>query len=104
MTNGTDKAVLDALQALNEGVRALGEDMRLVRGQIGEMHEDLRDVRLETVKHGMQIDHVDEKLEMLRESIMTALGFTTQVSVQQKKMAKQLSELVERIERLEKSK
>ncbi len=104
MADETDKAVLQALTSIDKRLQGLEESVRLLRGQSAEMHEDVRDVRLETVKQGMQIGYLDEKLDMLRESTMTALGFTTQVSVQAKKLAKQLTELSERVERLEKSK
>lgn len=121
MTSETDQLVLEALRGLRDefqGVRAqvtnlqatvgsvaqVRDEIDQVRSLLVSVREDVRGVLLATVKNVMAIEHLDERVEMLRESTMTGLGFATQVNLQQKKLAKQLTELSARVERLENSK
>jgi archaellum component FlaC len=93
--------LIEEIHALREETR---EALRVVKVEVEEVRDDVKDVRLATVKNGLSIEHLDERVEMLRESTMTSLGFSAQVNLQQKKLAKQLTELSARVERLEKSK
>ncbi|MDB5595956.1 MAG: hypothetical protein JWM36_2917 [Hyphomicrobiales bacterium] len=97
MANEPENLVLELLRGMREEMRDMREGVRELRG-------DIREIRVVLDKHGMQLEYLDEHLEMLRESTMTTLGFATNTGLQQKKLAKQLGELAERVERLEKSK
>ena len=92
-----DNLVLELLRGMRADVQAMREDLHDIRS-------DIRGMKLVQDKHTMQFEYLDEKVEMLRESTMTALGFATNVGVQQRKMAKQYADLADRIEKLEKSK
>ena len=93
--------LIGEIHALRDETR---EALRVVKVEVEEVRDDVKDVRLATVKNGLAIEHLDERIDMLRESTMTGLGFATQVNLQQKKLAKQLTELSARVERLENSK
>ena len=107
MTSETDQLGLEALRGLRDefqGVRAqvtnlqatvgsvaqVRDEIDQVRSLLVSVREDVRGVLLATVKNVMAIEHLDERVEMLRESTMTGLGFATQVNLQQKKLAKHL--------------
>ena len=92
------------MQGVREDVRNVREDIHEIRGDIHEIRTDIRGLKLNQDKHTMQLEYLDEKVEMLRESTMVALGFSTDVGVRQKKIAKQYADLAERVEKLEKSK
>jgi len=93
--------LIEEIHGLRDETR---EALRVVKVEVEEVLVDVKDIRLATVKNVMAIEHLDERVEMLRESTMTGLGFATQVNLQQKKLAKQLTELSARVERLENSK
>ncbi len=96
-----DNLVLELLRGMREDIRSVREELK---DGLREVRSDIRGIKLVQDKHTMQLEYLDEKVEMLRESTMVALGFATNVGVQQKKMAKQYADLAERVEKLEKSK
>ena len=87
-----------------ELLRSMRDEMRAMRTDISDIRVDIRGIKVVQDKHSLQLDYLDEKVDMLRESTMTALGFANHVDLQQKKMGKQLAALSERVEKLEKSK
>jgi len=87
-----------------ELLRGMRDEMRAMRTDISDIRVDIRGIKVVQDKHSLQLDYLDEKVDMLRESTMTALGFANHVDLQQKKMGKQLAALTERVEKLEKSK
>ena len=87
-----------------ELLRSMRDEMRAMRTDISDIRVDIRGIKVGQDKHSLQLDYLDEKVDMLRESTMTALGFANHVDLQQKKMGKQLAALTERVEKLEKSK
>jgi phage shock protein A len=80
------------------------ELLRNMRQEFHDVHEDIRDIKKGQDVLALNVAGLDERLEMLRESTMTALGFATDTGVRQKKLEKQVSELAKRVEQLEKSK
>lgn len=96
-----DNLVLELLRGMREEIRDLRE---IVRVGFKEVRTDIRGLKVVQDSHTLQVGYLDEKVDMLRESTMTALGFANHVDLQQKKMGKQLAALSERVEKLEKSK
>jgi hypothetical protein len=96
-----DNLVLELLRGMREDIRGVREELK---EGLREVRADLRGLKLNQDKQTMQLEYLDEKVEMLRESTMVALGFSTDVGVRQKKMAKQVADLAERVEKLEKAK
>ena len=87
-----------------ELLRGMRDEMRVIRTDIGDIRADIRGMKVVQDTHSLQLNYLDEKVDLLRESTMTALGFANHVDLQQKKMGKQLAALSERVEKLEKSK
>lgn len=96
-----DNLVLELLRGMREEIRDMRETMRV---GFKEVRTDIRGLKVVQDSHTLQVGYLDEKVDMLRESTMTALGFANHVDLQQKKMGKQLAALSERVEKLEKSK
>ncbi|MBU3887848.1 hypothetical protein FM996_16435 [Methylosinus sporium] len=75
-----------------------------IRGVRDEQKEDIRGLRSVVDSILLRLDYFEERVEMLRESTMTALGFAVDASERKKKIETQIAELRERVERLEKAK
>jgi hypothetical protein len=84
-----------------ELLREMRADVRTVRD---EQKEDIRGVRNAIDSILLRLDYFEERVEMLRESTMTALGFAVDASERKKKIETQIADLRERVERLEKAK
>lgn len=84
-----------------ELLREMRADIRSVRD---EQKEDIRGLRSVVDSILLRLDYFEERVEMLRESTMTALGFAVDASERKKKIETQIAELRERVERLEKAK
>jgi uncharacterized protein (UPF0335 family) len=99
-----DNLVLELLRGMRAEMHGMRDEMRAVREDIRDIRTDIRGMKVVQDSHTLQFGYLDEKVDMLRESTMTALGFANHVDLQQKKMGKQLAALSERVEKLEKSK
>lgn len=84
-----------------ELLREMRADMKDLRNAL---HDDVHGLRVVLDNHTLKLDFLEECVEMLRESTMTALGFAVDASERKKKIETQLAELRERVERLEKAK
>ncbi len=98
-----------------EVVHADSHDMRAeiheIRGEMNEMREDIRAVQADTKEvrrvvadHSLRFDFLDERVEMLREGTLTAIGFAANASQSQKKLQEQIADLTKRVEKLERVK
>ncbi len=80
------------------------ELLRNMREEFRMVHEDVRALKKGQDLLALNVDGLDERLEMLRESTMTSLGFAADTGARQKKLEKQVVELAKRVEQLESAK
>ncbi len=99
---------LDVVHADSHDLRA---DIHEIRGEMNEMREDIRAVQADTKEvrrvvadHSLRFDFLDERVEMLREGTLTAIGFAANASQSQKKLQEQIADLTKRVEKLERVK
>ena len=76
----------------------------MVEVMLQGIQRDIRDLGRILDRHTLQHDFLSERVEDLRESTMTGLGFATNANLHAKKVEKQLVELTKRVEQLEKAK
>jgi chromosome segregation ATPase len=88
-----------------EVVHADSHDMRgeihQMRGDIRDLQADSKEVRKVVGSHSQRFDFLDERVEMLREGTLTAIGFAANASESNKKVREQISDLTTRVEKLE---
>ncbi|HLH49099.1 MAG TPA: hypothetical protein VKV96_07150 [Roseiarcus sp.] len=84
------------------------EHLRVIRAEVkefrGEMTNELREVRAILGEHTRRFDFLEERVEMLREGTMTAIGFAASTGEYTKKLEKQIADLTKRVEKLEQAK
>ncbi|MEA2861721.1 MAG: hypothetical protein QOC72_3760, partial [Methylobacteriaceae bacterium] len=49
----------------------------------------------------LRFDFLEERVEMLREGTLTAIGFAASANEQHKKLAEQIADLAKRVQKLE---
>jgi len=84
-------------------LRNLRSDIKDVRTAMSRSDEVLHEVRRTVTSHNLRFDALDERVEMLREGTLTAIGFAANASQSQKKLQEQIAELTRRVEKLEKA-
>ena len=85
----------------------LGEmraDIKDVRKDMSRIDETLRAVRLTVAGHDLRFDALDEKIEMIREGTVSAIGFAANASRAHVDLHKQIADLTRRVEKLERTK
>jgi uncharacterized coiled-coil DUF342 family protein len=82
-------------------LRDLRGDMRSMDGKIDNLRGDIREVRSVLDSHTLRFDFIEERVEMLREGALTAIGFAASANEQNKKLAQQIADLAKRVEKLE---
>jgi hypothetical protein len=82
-------------------LREMRADMRATDGKIDSLGGDLREVRTVLDSHTLRFDFLEERVEMLREGTLTAIGFAASASEQNRKLAQQIADLAKRVEKLE---
>ena len=97
MADDPENLVLRHLQGIRESLDAQGK----VLDQHGKV---LDSIARESVQHSMHLESLEERFEMLREGTMSAIGFAAHADRQYKGLKDQVSDLVRRVEKLEKSK
>ena len=75
--------------------------LRDIRADVKEMRGDVHEIRTVLDSHTLRFDYLQERVEMLREGTLTAIGFAASSSEQNKKLAQQLADLTKRVEKLE---
>ena len=83
--------------------RALRSDFKDVRADIARVDEVLHEVRRVVTSHNFRFDALDERVEMLREGALTAIGFAANAAQSQKKLQGQIADLTRRVENSEKA-
>ena len=61
----------------------------------------LKDVRLTVAGHDLRFDALDERVEMIREGTVSAIGFAAHASRAHVDLRKQIADLARRVENLE---
>ena len=84
-------------------LRNLRSDIKDLRTAMSRSEEVLHEVRLTVTSHNFRFDALDERVEMLREGTLTAIGFAANASQSQKKLQEQIADLSQRVEKLEKA-
>jgi len=84
-------------------LRNLRSDIKDVRTAMSRSDEVLHEVHRTVTSHNLRFDALDERVEMLREGTLTAIGFAANASQSQKKLQEQIAELTRRVEKLEKA-
>ena len=94
MANEPENLVLEHLRIIRADIRDLRTEMT------GEFH----DVRRTLGEHTRRFDYLEERVEMLREGTLTAIGFAASAGERQKKLEKQIADLTKRVEKSEPAK
>jgi len=77
--------------------------LREMRAEMAHIDETLHAVRLNVAGHDLRFDALDEKIEMIREGTVSAIGFAANASRAHVDLHKQIADLVRRVEKLEKA-
>jgi hypothetical protein len=83
--------------------RVLRSDFKDVRADIARVDEVLHEVRRVVTSHNFRFDALDERVEMLREGALTAIGFAANAARSQRKLPEQIADPTKRVKRLEKA-
>lgn len=94
MAEEPDNLVLQMLRA----IRAK-QDEHTARFE--EMETVLKEVRLTVASHDLRFDALEERVELIREGTVTAIGYAAQASRGHVELRQQLADLTRRVERLE---
>ena len=75
--------------------------LREIRADVKEMRGDVHEIKGVLESHTLRFDFLEERVEMLREGTLTAIGFAASANEQNKKLAQQIADLTKRVEKLE---
>ena len=75
--------------------------LREIRDDVKEMRGDVHEIKGVLESHTLRFDFLEERVEMLREGTLTAIGFAASANEQNKKLAQQIADLTKRVEKLE---
>ena len=85
MAKEPENLVLEHLRLIRADVKELRGEMR---GELDSVRTDLRDIRKVQDDHTLRFDYLEERVEMLREGTLTAIGFAASAGESQKKLEK----------------
>ena len=97
MTKEPENLVLSLL-------REMRGDIKDVRDIISHIDETLHAVRLTVAGHDLRFDALDEKIDMIREGTVSAIGFAANASRAHVDLHKQIADLARRVQKLEEAK
>jgi hypothetical protein len=104
MSKEPENLVLELLRGMRGDIGGLRDGLGEVRDGLRDVREDIRGLRRVQDNHTLRFDFLEERVEMLRESTMTALGFAVDATERKKKIESRIADLTERVEKLEKTK
>jgi hypothetical protein len=111
MTREPENPTLELLRGIGSDFSGLRDGLTDVRAGLSEIREEVRDVRedirgLRRVQdsHSVRFEYLEEVVGTLRDSTMMAMGHSLDAVGRKKKMETRLTELAERVEKLEKAK
>jgi phage shock protein A len=82
-------------------LRDIRADVASLRTEVKDMRGDVREIRTVLDSHTLRFDFLEERVEMLREGTLTAIGFAASANEQNRKLAQQIADLTKRVEKLE---
>jgi hypothetical protein len=91
MADEPDNLVLQMLRAMRAENSARFDAIEAV----------LKDVRLNVAGHDLRFDALDERVELIREGTVSAIGFAANASRAHVDLRKQITDLARRVEKLE---
>ena len=72
-----------------------------MRADMSRIEATLKDVRLTVTSHDLRFDALDEKIDLIREGTVSAIGFAANASRAHIDLKKQIADLTRRVEKLE---
>jgi hypothetical protein len=72
-----------------------------LRTEVKDMRGDVHEIRTVLDSHTLRFDFREERVEMLREGTLTAIGFAASANEQNRKLAQQIADRTKRVEKLE---
>jgi hypothetical protein len=78
--------------------------LREMRAEIAHIDETLHAVRLTVAGHDRRFDALDQKIDMIREGTVSAIGFAANASRAHVDLHKQIADLTRRVTKLEAAK
>jgi hypothetical protein len=85
-------------------LREMRADIKDVRKNLSRIDETLHAVRLTVAGHDLRFDALDEKIDMIREGTVSAIGFAANASRAHVDLHKQIADLARRVDKLEAAK
>jgi phage shock protein A len=82
-------------------LRDIRADVASLRTEVKDMRGDVHEIRTVLDSHTLRFDFLEERVEMLREGTLTAIGFAASANEQNRKLAQQIADLTKRVEKLE---
>jgi uncharacterized protein (DUF3084 family) len=82
-------------------LRDIRADVASLRTEVKDMRGDVHEIRTVLDSHTLRFDFLAERVEMLREGTLTAIGFAAPANEQNRKLAQQIADLTKRVEKLE---
>ncbi len=84
-------------------LRDMRADIKDVRKDMSRIDQTLREVRLTLVGHDLRFDALDEKIEMIREGTVSAMGLAATAGRAHVDLRKQMAGPARRVEKLERT-
>ena len=94
MAKGPDNLVLTVLREMRADVKT----------EFARLDETLHDVRRHVASLDLRVEALDEKVEMIREGTVSAIGYAANASRADVDLHKQIADLTRRVEKLEHAK
>jgi phage shock protein A len=82
-------------------LRDIRADVASLHTEVKDMRGDVHEIRTVLDSHTLRFDFLEERVEMLREGTLTAIGFAASANEQNRKLAQQIADLTKRVEKLE---
>ena len=82
-------------------LRDIRADVASLRTEAKDMRGDVHEIRTVLDSHTLRFDFLEERVEMLREGTLTAIGFAASANEQNRKVAQQIADPTKRVEKLE---
>jgi len=98
------KSIRSELEVVHADSHDTRGEIHQMRGDIRDLQADSKEVRKVVGSHSQRFDFLDERVEMLREGTLTAIGFAANASESNRKLKEQIADLTKRVEKLERGK
>ena len=85
-------------------LREMRTDIKDVRGDISRLDATLHEVRRDVASLDLRFDALEEKVDIIREGTVSAIGFAANASRAHVDLHKQIADLTRRVAKLEEAK